>query len=115
MKTRRETRLVRHKRIRKHLSGSAERPRLSVYRSLRHVSAQVIDDSRGVTLAAASSVEKAVAKSGNKEGAKAVGLLVAKRALEKGIRNVVFDRGGYKYAGRVAALAEGAREGGLEF
>lgn len=95
--------------------GTSERPRLCVFRSLRHISVQIIDDERGHTLVAASSLEKGITGGGNKEGAVAVGSLIAKRALEKGIKRVVFDRGGYKYGGRVAALAEAARAAGLEF
>jgi large subunit ribosomal protein L18 len=111
-----QARLHRHVRVRGKVSGTAERPRLSVYRSLNHIYAQVIDDVKGVTLTAASSVEKDFGMNGgNKEAAKKVGELVAKRALEKGIENVVFDRGGYIYHGRVQELAEGAREGGLKF
>ncbi len=109
-------RLRRHKRVRKNISGTAERPRLDVFRSLNHIYAQIIDDTKGVTLAAASSLEKGFEGSGgNVEGAKKVGEMIAKKALEKGIKEVVFDRGGYIYHGRVAALAEGAREGGLQF
>ena len=96
-------RLRRHARVRKNISGTAERPRLNVFRSLNNIYAQIIDDVTGNTLAAASSLDKEV------------GMLVAKKAAEKGIKQVVFDRGGYVYHGRVAALAEGAREGGLEF
>lgn len=111
-----QARLHRHVRVRGKVSGTAERPRLSVYRSLNHIYAQVIDDVKGVTLVSASSVEKDFGMNGgNKEAAKKVGELVAKRALEKGIENVVFDRGGYIYHGRVQELAEGAREGGLKF
>ncbi len=109
-------RLRRHKRVRKNISGTAERPRLNVFRSLNHIYAQIIDDTKGVTLVSASSMDKAFqGKGGNVEAAKAVGKMVAERALEKGIKTVVFDRGGYIYHGRVAALAEGAREGGLDF
>jgi large subunit ribosomal protein L18 len=111
-----KARLRRHKRVRGKISGTAARPRLSVYRSLNHIYAQVIDDVQGVTVAAASSVEKDFGMTGgNKEAAKKVGELVAKRAAEKGITEVVFDRGGYVYHGRVKELAEGAREGGLKF
>lgn len=113
-KTRYELRTARHARIRKNLSGTAEKPRLSVHRSLKHISAQIIDDTTGTTLAAASSVEKDLGK-GNVDGAKLVGAKLAERAKEKGIGSVVFDRGGFKYHGRVAALADGARDGGLEF
>ncbi len=106
----------RHQRVRKNISGTSERPRLNVFRSLNHIYAQIIDDTQGITLVSASSMDKGfTANGGNIEGAKAVGEAVAKKALEKGIKAVVFDRGGYIYHGRVAALAEGAREGGLEF
>ena len=109
-------RLKRHKRVRAKISGTAERPRLCVYRSLNNISVQVIDDVAGVTLASASSLEKAFGGiGGNKEAAKKVGKLVAERATAKGITEVVFDRGGYVYHGRVLELAEGAREGGLKF
>ena len=105
-----------HKRIRRKVSGSTERPRLAVFRSVKHIYAQVIDDAVGHTLAAASSNEKSGIKSGgNVAGAKAVGKLLAERAKEKGVKMVVFDRGGYLYHGRVKALADAAREGGLEF
>ena len=106
----------RHKRVRGKISGTAERPRLSVYRSLSHVSAQIIDDTKGVTLVQASSHEKDFAAyGGNKEAAKKVGAKSAERALAAGINEVVFDRGGNIYHGRVKELAEGAREGGLKF
>ena len=109
-------RLKRHKRVRAKISGTAERPRLCVYRSLQNIYVQIIDDTCGKTLVSASSVEKDFAEAGgNKEAAKKVGELAAKRALEKGITEVVFDRGGYVYHGRVAALADGAREAGLKF
>ena len=109
-------RLKRHRRVRKNISGTAERPRLNVFRSLNHIYAQIIDDTKGVTLVSASSMDKEFNQyGGNCEAAKAVGKAVAAKALEKGIKAVVFDRGGYVYHGRVAALAEGAREGGLEF
>jgi len=105
-----------HKRIRSRMKGSAERPRLAVYRSLSHIYAQVIDDISGHTLASASSNEKSgTASGGNVAGAKEIGKLVAQRAQEKGIKKVVFDRGGYLYHGRVKALADAAREAGLEF
>ena len=108
-------RLKRHTRVRGKISGTAERPRLAVYRSNAHISAQVIDDAAGVTLASASTYEKSFEGLGsNKEAARAVGKLVAERAKAKGITAVVFDRGGYIYHGRVSELAEGAREGGLE-
>ena len=109
-------RMARHKRVRAVVSGTAERPRLAVYRSLNHIYAQLIDDQAGVTLAAASSVEKGFEGSGgNKDAARKVGEMIAQRAKDKGIETVVFDRGGYLYHGRVAELAEGAREGGLKF
>jgi len=109
-------RLKRHKRVRGKISGTAERPRLCVYRSTNNIYAQVIDDVAGTTLASASSVEKGFDTSGsNKDGARKVGALVAERAVKAGIEDVVFDRGGYIYHGRVQELAEGAREGGLKF
>ena len=109
----RKKRLVR---VRGKISGTAECPRLNVYRSLANIYAQLIDDVAGVTLAQASTVEKDFAQyGGNVEAAKAVGKKLAERATEKGIKECVFDRGGYVYHGRVAAVAEGAREGGLEF
>jgi large subunit ribosomal protein L18 len=114
-KTRTELRQSRHVRLRKKVSGTSDRPRLSVFRSLKHISAQIIDDTTGRTLAAASSQEKDLSVTGNAEGAKAVGTRLAERAKEQGITSVVFDRGGFKYHGRVASLAEGAREAGLEF
>jgi len=104
-----------HKRIRRRLSGIPERPRLAVFRSLSHIYAQVIDDTKGHTLVTASSNEKNGVNGGNVAGAKAVGKLVAERAQANGIGAVVFDRGGYLYHGRVKALAEAAREAGLEF
>jgi large subunit ribosomal protein L18 len=104
------------KSIRKRVKGTAERPRLSVFRSNKDIYVQVIDDSAGTTVVAASSREKGVAQKGTKiEKSKSVGVEVAKRALEKGVSQVVFDRGGYLYHGRVKALADGAREGGLKF
>lgn len=110
------TRQKRHRRERRRIIGTPERPRLNVFRSLSHIYAQVIDDSKGATLAAASSMDKGFeAYGGNVEAAKQVGKAVAKKALEKGIDTVVFDRGGYLYHGRVKALAEAAREGGLKF
>ena len=106
----------RHLRVRGKISGTAERPRLCVYRSLSNISAQIIDDVKGVTLVAASSYEKDFGSyGGNKEAAKKVGQLVAERAVAAGINEVVFDRGGNIYHGRVAELADGAREGGLKF
>ena len=109
-------RLRRHKRVRGAVSGTAQRPRLNVFRSAKNIFAQVIDDVNGVTIAAASSTEKDFGMyGGNKEAARKVGKLIAERALAKGIDTVVFDRGGYVYHGRVKELAEGAREGGLKF
>ena len=111
-----KTRQKRHLRVRNRVAGTAERPRLNVFRSLAHIYAQVIDDEKGMTLAAASSLDKDFnGKGGNIAAAKAVGAAIAKKALEKGITEVVFDRGGYIYHGRIAALAEAAREGGLKF
>ena len=111
-----EIRKRKHLRVRKKVSGTPECPRLCVFRSNSHIYAQVIDDVNGVTLVAASSVEKGFEGNGsNVEGAKLVGKAVAEKAIAAGINQVVFDRGGYVYHGRVAALAEGAREGGLEF
>ena len=105
-----------HKRIRRKLSGTAARPRLAVFRSVAHIYAQVIDDVAGATVVSASTVDKtARTKGGNVAAAKAIGKLVAERAREKGIKSVVFDRGGYQYHGRVKALADAAREAGLEF
>lgn len=109
-------RLIRHKRVRAKISGTAERPRLNVFRSLSNIYAQIIDDTTGNTLVSASTVEKGFeGNGGNKEAAKKVGAMIAERAKEKGITEVVFDRGGYVYHGRVKELAEGAREGGLQF
>ena len=108
-------RLKRHKRVRAKISGTAERPRLNVFRSNKNIYAQIIDDIAGVTLVAANSQEKGFEGGANKEAAKKVGLAIAERAKEKGISCVVFDRGGYLYHGRVKELAEGAREGGLKF
>jgi len=106
----------RHKRVRSKISGTPERPRLNVFRSEKHIYAQIIDDTKGHTLCSASSVEKDFGGSGsNKEGAKKVGEMVAQRAVAKGIETVVFDRGGYIYHGRVKELAEAAREAGLTF
>jgi large subunit ribosomal protein L18 len=111
-----ETRQRVHDRIRKKLQGTAERPRLNVYRSLNHIYVQVIDDANGKTLVAASSAEGEAKKTGgNVAAAKAVGKTIAERAKAKGISKVVFDRGGYIYHGRVKALADAAREGGLQF
>lgn len=114
----RRLRQIRHARVRRRVVGTKERPRLCVFRSLKHIYAQVTDDSQGHTLVAASSVEPSmrdVKSNGKREKAALVGALVAQRALEKGITTVVFDRGGYKYHGRVKALAEAAREKGLKF
>ena len=112
----RAQRMKRHQRVRGKISGTPERPRLSVFRSENHIYAQVIDDVAGNTLVSASTVEKAFEGNGsNCEAAKKIGKLVGKRALEAGITEVVFDRGGRIYHGRVQALAEGAREGGLKF
>ncbi len=109
-------RLLRHKRVRAKISGTAERPRLNVYRSLSNIYAQIIDDTTGNTLVSANTLEKGFeGNGGNKEAAKKIGVLIAERAKDKGITTVVFDRGGYLYHGRVKELAEGAREGGLEF
>jgi len=106
----------RHKRVRGKIAGTPERPRLNVFRSEKHIYAQIIDDTKGVTLCSASSLEKSFKGSGsNKEGAQKVGKQVAERAVKSGIENVVFDRGGYIYHGRVKELAEAAREGGLKF
>jgi large subunit ribosomal protein L18 len=116
-KSRQVVRRAVHTRIRKKMNGTAERPRLAVFRSLNHIYAQVIDDQKGVTLCSASSVEKSagVGKGGNIDAAKTIGKLIAERAIEKGISSVVFDRGGYIYHGRVKSLAEAAREAGLQF
>lgn len=113
---RKACRAKRQIRVRSKINGTAECPRLNVFRSAKHIYAQIIDDVAGVTLAAASSMEKGFdANGGNKEGAFKVGEAIAKRAAEKGITNVVFDRAGFLYHGRVAELAEGARKGGLNF
>jgi len=112
----RGARIKRHKRVRAKISGTPERPRLCVFRSEKHIYAQIIDDSTGNTLVSASSVEKGFEGAGsNCEAANKVGKTVAERAVAKGIESVVFDRGGYVYHGRVKSLAEGAREGGLQF
>jgi len=105
-----------HTRIRKKLKGTTARPRLAIFRSVAHIYAQVIDDNKGVTIVAASSTEKGgVRAGGNVEAAKLIGRKVAERAIEQGVKAVVFDRGGYQYHGRVKALADAAREAGLEF
>lgn len=116
---RQESRKRKHERVRKKITGTSERPRLCVFRSLTNIYAQVVDDVSGVTLVAASTLEKDIkdklASGGNKDAAAEVGKLVAARAVEKGISAVVFDRGGYIYHGRVKSLAEAAREAGLQF
>lgn len=114
-KTRSDMRVIRHTRIRKKVSGTAEAPRLAVFRSQKHISAQLIDDVQGHTVAAASTLEKGLAAGDNVEGAKKVGLALAERAKAAGVNKAVFDRGGYQYTGTIASLADGAREGGLEF
>ena len=115
-KDKNKQRLKRHARVRGKISGTAECPRLAVYRSNKNIYAQIIDDVAGNTLVSASTVEKAFeGNGGNCEAAKKIGAAIAERALQKGIEEVVFDRGGYIYHGRVKALAEGAREGGLKF
>lgn len=108
-------RLKRHKRVRAKITGTPVRPRLNVFRSLSNIYAQIIDDTTGTTLVSASSLDKDIEGGGNKEAARKVGKALAERAKAKGIASVVFDRGGYIYHGRVKELAEGAREGGLEF
>ena len=114
-----DARLKRHYRMRRDVVGTAERPRLNVFRSLKHIYAQIIDDETGTTLVSASTNDKeireAIENGGNVEAAKKIGQEVAKKAIAKGIKKVVFDRGGYIYHGRVAAVAAGAREAGLEF
>lgn len=113
------SRIRRHERIRKKLAGTPERPRISVFKSARHIYAQLIDDATGNTVAAASTLDNEVGcksgNGGNISAAKMVGVLLAKRATEKGLKLAVFDRGGYPYHGRIKALADSAREGGLEF
>ena len=113
------TRKKRHYRLRNSISGTNERPRLNVYRSNKHIYAQIIDDLKGHTIVSASTMEKEIGSSlkstSDKEAAKQIGLAVGKRAMQQGISHVVFDRGGYLYHGRVAALADGAREAGLKF
>ena len=108
-------RLMRHKRVRKNISGTSEMPRLNVFRSNSQIYAQIINDETGTTLASSSSVQLKIKNGGNIEGAKLVGADIAKKAKEAKISNVVFDRGGYQYHGRVEALADAARENGLEF
>ena len=118
-KSRKDVRVKKHMRIRNRFSGTAERPRLAVFRSNNHMYAQIIDDTVGNTLVSASTLEKDVrselGKTNNVEAAAYLGTVIAKRALEKGITQVVYDRGGFIYQGKVAALAEAAREAGLEF
>jgi large subunit ribosomal protein L18 len=118
-KSRSEVRVNKHRKLRNRFSGTAERPRLAVFRSNNHMYAQIIDDTVGNTLVAASTVEKAVSaeleKTNNVEAAAYLGTVIAKRAIEKGINTVVFDRGGFIYQGKVKALADAAREAGLEF
>ncbi len=118
-KSRKEVRVKKHMRIRNRFSGTAERPRLAVFRSNNHMYAQIIDDTVGNTLVSASTLEKDIkaelAKTNDVAAAKYIGTVIAKRAVEKGITTVVFDRGGYIYQGKVAALADAAREAGLEF
>jgi large subunit ribosomal protein L18 len=118
-KSKADIRRKKHKRMRYHLSGTTQKPRLCVFRSNNHMYAQVIDDTVGNTLVAASTLEgevkDSVNKTNNVEAAKALGTTIAKRAMDKGIKTVVFDRGGFIYAGKVAALADAAREAGLEF
>ena len=117
LKNKNETRQKRHIRVRKRVNGSEERPRLNVYRSTNHIYVQVVNDAEGKTLAAASSLEKAlgIKSGGNIDAAKSVGAAIAQRAQAAGVTKVVFDRGGYLYHGRVAALADAAREAGLQF
>jgi large subunit ribosomal protein L18 len=116
---RKEFRHRRHERIRKRLRGTSEKPRLAIFRSLKHIYAQIIDDESGKTLVASSSMEKSFReikeKGPMKEVAKKIGTMLAEKAIQKGIKQIIFDRAGYKYHGRVAALAESAREAGLEF
>jgi len=112
-----EVRKRRHKRVRATASGTAKRPRLNVYKSLSHIYAQIIDDDKGITIASCSTIAKGIktGKQNKTEAAKTIGLELAARAKKKGVKAIVFDRGGYLYTGRVKALADGAREGGLEF
>ncbi len=116
---RNEVRVIRHARVRKKISGTPEMPRLSVYRSNKHIQVQVIDDTKGITLVSASTMDPALKGQlddvDKKGAAKLVGKLIGERAVQAGIKNVVFDRGGYVYTGRVASVADGAREAGLEF
>ncbi|MBF0409876.1 MAG: 50S ribosomal protein L18 [Candidatus Riflebacteria bacterium] len=114
-----EMRIRRHTRSRFYFSGTSQKPRLSVFRSIKHIYCQIIDDEKGATLACASSNEPAMREGkvngGNKDGAKRIGSLIAQRALEKGISTVVFDKGGFQYHGRIKELADAARQGGLKF
>lgn len=118
-KSRSEVRVNKHRKLRNHISGTAERPRLAVFRSNNHMYAQIIDDTVGNTLVSASTLEKEIKaeleKTNNVDAAAYLGTVIAKRAIEKGIKEVVFDRGGFIYQGKVAALADAAREAGLEF
>ena len=117
-RSRNTMREIRHRRLRKYVSGTGERPRLAVFGSLKHIYAQVIDDEKGNTLVSASTIEQAfkdMKSKGNKDAAKEIGRTIAERALAQGINTVVFDRGGHVYHGRVQALAEAAREAGLKF
>ena len=118
-KSRQEVRVKKHMKIRNRFSGTAERPRLAVFRSNKHMSAQIIDDTVGNTLVSASTLEKEIKaeleKTNNVDAAAYLGTVIAKRAIEKGIKEVVFDRGGFIYQGKIAALADAAREAGLEF
>ena len=114
-RSRQDVRRAIHSRIRKKMRGDESRPRLAVFRSVNHIYAQLINDNEGVTICSASTVEKGAGKGGNIDAAKTVGRLIAERAKDKGVSQVVFDRGGYIYHGRVKALAEAAREAGLQF
>jgi large subunit ribosomal protein L18 len=118
-RSRNTMRVIRHRRLRKRISGTGEHPRLAVFRSLNHIYAQLIDDTKGHTIASASTTEKSVIETlkstSDRESAKAIGKLIAERALAQGIKEVVFDRGGHMYSGRVKALADAAREAGLKF
>ncbi len=115
VKNKAESRAIRHDRLRKRVKGTPERPRLAVYRSLKHIYAQIIDDTTGTTLVSAGTLEKETKMTGNAECAKKIGEIIAERALAKKITKVVFDRGGNRYHGRIASLADGARSKGLEF
>ena len=118
-KSKAEVRVKKHNRLRFHIAGTAEKPRLAVFRSNNHMYAQVIDDSKGITIAAASTVEKDIKakleKTNNIDAASMIGTVIAERALEKGVKTVVYDRGGFLYHGKIKALADAAREAGLEF